>query len=164
MTQNRPQHESASPTSPTSAFVTVADWLTEELAQELYAARQDLADAAIDLPGCADEADGLRDVLLIIIRRLHEVALVLRDHGPGTMPIERIEELTDRIARDCHAAEASMARGRSVLDRHAATLRERSLRTGASATSERRLVALQCGPPVLRPRDSRSARRLRRAC
>lgn len=159
MPLNRPE------TDPTTPFVTVADWLTEDLAQELYAARQDLADAAADLPGCADEAGTLRDVLLTIIRRLHEVAVVLREHGAGTMPIERIEELTARISQDCHAAEASMARGRTVLERHAAALRERPVHDTIGTTTGRRLVALQCGPPALRPRETRSSPRLRRqAC
>jgi hypothetical protein len=156
---------------PTTPFVAVADWLTEELAQELYAARQDLADAAVAVPGCAEEADALRDVLLTIIRRLHDVALVLREHEAGApVPVGRIEELTQQIARDCWAAEASMAHGREVIERHAERLRSRTSSGDGDGVAGpgRRPVALRCGPPALRPRDAgageRARARRRHAC
>ena len=101
----------------TEHFHAFADWLTEDVAQRLYAARQDLADAAYDLPGDADEIGALRDRLMTIVRSLHETACVLRAHDATTMPARRIEELAARVEEDCRAAETLMARGLSLIAR-----------------------------------------------
>lgn len=100
-------------------FRAFADWLTEDVAQRLYAARQDLADAAYDLPGDAAELDALRARLMAIVRSLHETAGVLRAHDAATMPVLRLEALAARVEEDCAAAETLMARGLSLIARSA---------------------------------------------
>jgi hypothetical protein len=107
------------PDSPAQGFRSFADWLTEDVAQRLYAARQDLADAAIDVPSDAPEIEALRDRLMLIVRSLHETAAVLRRHADGRMPVERLEQLAARVESDCAVAEVLMARGLSLIPRAA---------------------------------------------
>ncbi|WP_157260948.1 hypothetical protein [Patulibacter minatonensis] len=156
-----PRHDRTGDTELSTHFIAVADWLTEELSQELYAARQDLADAAHDVPECADEVSVVRATLLVIIHRLHEVATTLRENPAAEMPVEDLEDLAERIAEDCRAAEDSMSRGRDLMARPARA-DVPSRRLGRS----RPLVALLGGPPVLRPGAgtpaSRGPRRVRR--
>lgn len=126
----------------TRQFHAFADWLTEDVAQRLYAARQDLADAAHDLPTDAIEIDALRERLMAIVRSLHETAGVLRAHDAGSMPAERLEELAGRVEADCGAAETLMARGLTLIarpgDRPVATeLRARRAVRGDGALGSR---------------------------
>ena len=110
---------SPSPPNPADEFRLFADWLTEDVAQRLYAARQDLADAALDVPSDAPELEALRDRLMLIVRSLHETAGVLRGHADGRMPVERLERLAERVESDCATAEVLMARGLSLIPRAA---------------------------------------------
>jgi hypothetical protein len=101
----------------TEQFRAVADWMTEDVAQRHYAARQDLADGARDAPLDAAEIDAVRCRLMAIIRSLHETAGVLRDHDAATMPADRLEALAARVERDCREAEVEMQRGLSLVGR-----------------------------------------------
>lgn len=127
----------------TQRFHAFADWLTEDVAQRLYAARQDLADAADDLPGDAGEIAALRDRLMAIVRSLHETAGVLRAHDAATMPADRLEALATRVEEDCGAAETLMARGLTLIARPdgapvATPLRVRDAVRGSGAFAARR--------------------------
>jgi len=103
----------------TAQFHAFADWMTEDVAQRLYAARQDLADAAAERPADAPEIDAVRDSLMAIVRSLHDTATLLREHDAATMPADRVEALAGRVERDCLDAEAVMARGISLIARPA---------------------------------------------
>jgi hypothetical protein len=70
-----------------------ADWMTEDVAQRLYAARQDLAEVLTVSLEDATEIDAVRIRLMAIIRSLHETAGVLRCHEAATLPVDRVEEL-----------------------------------------------------------------------
>lgn len=105
------------PKDPVAAMLAYADWMTEDVAQRLYAARQDLADAADQAPADAAEISAVRDRLMSIVRGLHEIAGVLRHDRDGPLPVERVEELAGRVERHCLDAEALMARGLSLIDR-----------------------------------------------
>jgi hypothetical protein len=157
-----PRHDRITDAEFATHFIAVADWLTEELSQELYAARQDLADAAHEVPECAEEVAVVRGTLLVIIHRLHEVANTLRQHPAGEMPVANLEDLADRIAADCRAAEDSMSRGRDLMARP-------TMSGSSHGGRSRSLVALIGGPPALRPATgtavARGHRRVRRpAC
>ena len=106
-----------SPDDPAQEFRAFAEWLTEDVAQRLYAARQDLADAVLDVPADADELEALRDRLMLIVRSLHETADVLCEHASGRMPVERLERLAAQVAEDCATADVLMARGLSLIPR-----------------------------------------------
>lgn len=110
------------PQDPIAAILAYADWMTEDVAQRLYAARQDLADAADRTPDDAVEIAAVRDRLMSIVRGLHEIAGVLRADRDGAPPLERVEELAGRVERHCLDAEALMARGLSLIDRRAAVV------------------------------------------
>lgn len=107
--------EDPSPQDPTGQFHDVADWMTEDVSQRLYAARQDLADAAAERPADAAEIEAVRERLMAIVRTIHVTAAVLRAHDAATMPLERVTELAARVERDCLDAEAVMARGLSLI-------------------------------------------------
>lgn len=100
-----------------TTILAYADWMTEDVAQRLYAARQDLADAAVRRPEDADEIDGVRVRLLQIVRGLHEIAGVLRESDAETLPVARIENLTARVERHCVEAEEQMTRGLALMRR-----------------------------------------------
>ncbi|MDO9410208.1 hypothetical protein [Patulibacter sp.] len=111
------------PDDPMAAVLAYADWMTEDVAQRLYAARQDLADAADRAPDDAVEIDAVRDRLMDIVRSLHEIAGVLRGSAGGGLPVARIEELAGRVERHCLDAETLMARGLSLIDRQCEVVR-----------------------------------------
>jgi hypothetical protein len=58
----------------------LADWITEDVIQQLYASRQDLAE--VDLVGL-EGVEGVSDQLLSIIGSLRTIATVLRGHDAG---------------------------------------------------------------------------------
>jgi hypothetical protein len=95
--------------------VDLADWLTEELAQLIYALRQDLAEAA-ESPCCDPaEIDAVRDALLGVARRAHEIAAVLRSDACPRPAEERAAAFVAAISRDCDAARTLMARAASLV-------------------------------------------------
>jgi DNA-directed RNA polymerase subunit F len=100
---------------PLTAPAELADWLTEELAQLIYALRQDLAEAA-ESPACdPDEIARVRDELLGITRRVREIAELLRSERCPELQAERAAGLADRITRDCDAARRLMGRAAALI-------------------------------------------------
>jgi hypothetical protein len=83
----------------------LADWVTEELLQRLYAARQDLAEAAeSDADADGDgRAEGLRGDLLAMIRRLREIAELLR-HEPVGPASPTVDLLAGQVVVECGEA------------------------------------------------------------
>lgn len=59
---------------------TMADWITEDVIQQLYASRQDLAE--VDAAGL-EGVEGVSDQLLSIIGSLRTIATALRGHDAG---------------------------------------------------------------------------------
>jgi hypothetical protein len=105
----------ARPVPPLTAPTELADWLTEELAQLIYALRQDLAEAA-ESPVCdPDEIGRVRDELLSICRRVREIAELLRSERCPALQAERAAGLADRITRDCDAARRLMGRAAALI-------------------------------------------------
>lgn len=88
-----------------------ADWITEDVAQRLYASRQDIADVVAGLPvAAADGAEEVRDQLLHIIRNLKDLADHLRARtGADEVPGELAEYAT-AVARECESARVLIAR------------------------------------------------------
>ncbi|WP_026910608.1 hypothetical protein [Patulibacter minatonensis] len=80
--------------APAVARDTLADWITEDVIQQLYASRQDLVQA-MDAGGA--DVGFVSDQLLDIIGNLHDIATVLRGHDAGATrvasPQDRAHEL-----------------------------------------------------------------------
>lgn len=90
--------------------VVLADWLTEELAQRIYALRQDLAELAETSAADPREIAAVRDGLLAITRRIGEVAALLRSGACRQAPGGRAAALAREVAGDCEHARTLMAR------------------------------------------------------
>jgi hypothetical protein len=80
--------------APTVARDTLADWITEDVIQQLYASRQDLVQA---MDAGAGDVGFVSDQLLDIIGNLHDIATVLRGRDAGATrvasPEDRAHEL-----------------------------------------------------------------------
>jgi hypothetical protein len=81
----------------------LAEWITEELLQRLYAMRQDLAEAAEGDPDGRARSEELRASLLEMIRRLRSVADLLRQE-PAGRPTPTTEMLAAQVRAECREA------------------------------------------------------------
>lgn len=96
-------HVTGAPHGAEATAAGLAEWITEDLLQRLYAARQDLAEAAERDPRGAARAEESREALLEVIRRLRETATRLLDEPAGP-PSTRAERLAADVARECREA------------------------------------------------------------
>lgn len=80
--------------APAVARDTLADWITEDVIQQLYVSRQDLAEA---MEAGADDVGGVADQLLEIIGNLHDIATVLRGREAGATRVPSPEERANEL-------------------------------------------------------------------
>lgn len=83
----------------------LADWITEDVIQQLYASRQDLAE--VDVAGLGG-VEGVSDQLLTIIGSLRTIATALRGHDAGATRVP--DPAISLAARPGGVAEGSPAR------------------------------------------------------
>ncbi|CAB4942235.1 unannotated protein [freshwater metagenome] len=87
-----------------------ADWITEDIAQRLYASRQDIADAVVSLPAAGPGAEEVREHLLLVIRNLHDMADRLRARPEDHAAPGELARCAAAVARECENARLLIAR------------------------------------------------------
>ncbi|MDO9410854.1 hypothetical protein [Patulibacter sp.] len=109
-----------------------ADWITEDVAQRLYASRQDIADAVVGLPAVDVDAEEIRDRLLHVIRNLQDLATRLRARPEAHASPEELARCAAAVASECEEAQALIARcaGSLTEDRRIRAEGERLARDG----------------------------------
>jgi hypothetical protein len=95
----------------------LADWMTEEVAQQLYAARQDLADIAHEDDTKRAEVDDVNAQLLHVIRSLHEIAGVLREGAADARRARTTEALADEVRATSATAHDLIVECLALVDR-----------------------------------------------
>lgn len=111
------------PASWPSDLHAVADWITEDVAQRLYASRQDLVEAASDEDDRSPAVAAVNAEVLAIIRDLRAIGTTLRS-GPRTGTAARVEGLTTRVADRCESAQALIAQSAQLVTRSGRLLAE----------------------------------------
>lgn len=95
-----------------SAF---ADWITEDVVQRLYAARQDIADVVTAIP-CPDAgAELVRDRLLLVIGNLRGLATRLRASTGGSTAAPNVARVAASVAQECESARMLIAQCSATL-------------------------------------------------
>lgn len=98
-------------------LLALADWMTEEVAQQLYAARQDFADIAHEDDTKRADVDDVNSQLLDVIRSLHEIAGVLRSGAAEARRASTAAHLADEVRATSATAHELIAECLVLVDR-----------------------------------------------
>lgn len=108
--------------------VALAEWLTENVLQHLYAHRQDLAEAAEQMPCMRTSIEPVRAQLLVLIRELRRLAIALRSQDAHA-------EQEPAVLRHCGAINVLLRQAQQRMADGLQFLEERHIPPATNLTS-----------------------------